>query len=102
MRRSVRYKSARVVLQYRRKLITTGQVRSELTLLNGVNSVKEPGRHVEEGGHQDPGHHLPGPGDGAEMSGPAGLADVDVPLDSQDQGQPDRGVVEQLRSSFHE
>ena len=72
-----------------------------LTLLNAVNSVKEPGRHVEEGGDKDPGDHLPGPGNGAEMSGLAGLADVDIALDSQDQSQPDRGVVEKLRSSFH-
>lgn len=78
------------------------ELSSPLTLLNAVNSVKEPGRHVKEGGQQDPGHHLPGPRDGAEMSGPGGLADVDVALDSQDQGQPDGGVVEELRSGFHE
>ena len=80
----------------------TSNLNTLLTLLNAVHSVEEPGRHVEKGGDHDPGDHLPGPGDGAEMAGLAGLTDVDIALDSQDQSQPDRGVVEKLRSSFHE
>ena len=76
--------------------------RAPLTLLYAVDSVKQPGRDVEEGRPQDPGHQPPGPGDAAEVSGPSGLADVDVALDSQDQGQPDGDVVEHLGSRLHE
>ena len=101
-----RYKSARLFLQNRTlqniyrpspQLLALA-----LTLLNAVDPVTEPGGDVYECGPQDPGHHLPGPGDGAEVAGPGGLADVDVALDRQDQSQPDRGVVEQLGGRLHE
>ena len=73
-----------------------------MTSLNIVYSVKHPGRGVEDG-RQDHHHHRPPrPGDGAEVPGLTGLADVDVSLDRQDQGQPDGGVVEELRRGLKE
>lgn len=57
---------------------------------------------MEEGRHDHHHHRPPGPGDGAEVPRLTGLADVDVSLDRQDQGQPDRGVVEELRGGLQE
>ena len=73
-----------------------------MTSLNIVYSVKHPGRGVEEGRDDHHHHRPPGPGDGAEVPGLTGLADVDVSLDRQDQGQPDGGVVEELRGGLQE
>ena len=101
MQRS-QHKSARLFLQYRTQFSLSGPTRAPLTLLYAVDSVKQPGRDVEEGRPQDPGHQPPGPGDAAEVPCPGGLADVDVALDSQDQGQPDGDVVEHLGSRLHE
>ena len=57
---------------------------------------------MNEGAHYDHHHHRPGPGDGAEVPGLAGLADVDISLYCKGQGQPDGGVVEELRRGLKE
>ena len=55
-----------------------------------------------EAGHEDDNRdHPPGPGDGAQVAGLDGLADVDVPLDSQDKSAPDARIVEQLGHRLH-
>ena len=69
--------------------------------------------NVQHGHRPYDDHRPPGPGDGHQVSGsvmamfsfvspcheyeaPGGLADVDVPLHSQHQGEVDAGVVEHL------
>ena len=78
-----------------------------------VDPVKGSGPHVQHGHRPYDDHRPPGPGDGHQVSGsvmamfsfvspcheyeaPGGLADVDVPLHSQHQGEVDAGVVEHL------
>ena len=86
--------------------------------LDTVDPVHEPGPHVQQRHHPDNGHSQPSPGDGHQVSGsvimmassklcpkyllPCGLADVDIPLHRQHQGEVDAGVVEQLGHGLYE
>ena len=64
-------------------------------------TIFSPGGLVEKGDDDGAGDGLLGPGDGAPGARHGGVADVDVPLEGEQQRQPDGGRVENLRHVLH-
>ena len=63
-----------------------------------VNPIKHPGDHVQDSKAQQAGDRDPGSGNRAEPLGKRSMADIDITLDCQSQGEPVRSCVEDLRS----
>ena len=81
--------------------LTVNYLKISHATFNAVVPVKDPGADVDHGQDDDGHNYHPGPWDGAEVPGGGRLANVDVPLYSQNQGQPDGGIVEELGRSLH-